>query len=241
MLITSLENNKIKKYIKLKNKKYRDLEQLFLVEGEHLVKEAYSANLLVDLLVLENYEIDLDFDYTTVTKNIMSKLSDMESIPRVIGVVKFIPIKEHLGNKVLLLDDIQDPGNLGTIIRSSLAFGVTDIILNLNSVDLYNDKVVRSSQGMIFKMNIKRYDLKEVILDLKNNDYLILGTNVNNGIDVCEVNPLKFALIMGNEGNGVKKELLDLCDKNLYIKMNDECESLNVGVATSILLYELNR
>ena len=222
MLITSLTNPKIKKYLKLKVKKYRDLEKMFLIEGSHLIE-------------------DYDFNYTYVSENIMKKLSETLSIPKVIGVLKYFPDKEIKGDRVLLLDDIGDPGNLGTIIRSSVAFNVHDIVLNLNSVDIYNPKVIRSTQGMLFKVNIKRLDLKDVIKDLKNKGYLILGTNVLEGIDVKDVKANKFALIMGNEGQGVKKELLDLCDKNLYINMNKECESLNVGVATSILLYELNR
>lgn len=171
----------------------------------------------------------------------MKKLSCMESVPKVIGVVRFLESREITGKKVLLLDDIRDPGNLGTIIRSSLAFGVLDIVLNLNSVDIYNDKVIRSSQGMIFQMNIIRRDLKEVILELKEKGYLILSTNVEDGVDAKELEVNQFALIMGNEGVGVKKELQEMSDKNLYIKMNNQVESLNVGVATSILLYELNR
>ncbi len=241
MLITSLENNKIKKYLRLKQKKYRDLENLFIVEGEHLVVEALNSNRLYDLLVLDGYNFDIDFNYTYVSLNIMKKLSNMESVPKVIGIVKKIENDFLVGDRVLLLDDIQDPGNLGTIIRSSVAFSITDIVLSLNTVDLYNDKVIRSSQGMIFKINIVKKDLIETIKELKNNNYLILGTNVHDGVDIRDINPLKFALIMGNEGQGVKKEIQDMCDKNIYIKMNDNCESLNVGVATSIILYELNR
>ena len=241
MLITSLENNKIKKYIKLKQKKYREIDKLFLVEGEHLTEEAYKSNLLFDLLVLDGYNPNIDFPYTNVTSLIMKKLSNMESIPMVIGVVKIRDSKELFGSHVLLLDDVQDPGNLGTIIRSCVAFNVTDIVLSLNTVDLYNDKVIRASQGMIFKLNIIRKDLTSVIDEFKKQDYLILGTNVKNGVDAKGINPLKYALIMGNEGQGVKKEIQDMCDKNIYIKMNDQCESLNVGVATSIILYELNR
>ncbi len=241
MLITSLTNSKIKNYLKLKNKKYRYQEKLYLIEGEHLVKEALKNNILVDLLVLENYEVTYQIPYTYVTKEIMKKLSSLESIPNMIGIVKMLESSKIKGSKVLLLDDIQDPGNLGTIIRSSLAFNVTDIVLGLNSVDLYNEKVIRSTQGMLFKVNILRRDLKEVIKELKEKDYLILGTNVQKGIDIKEIKPSKYALIMGNEGQGVKKEILALCDKNIYIKMNNDCESLNVAVATSILLYELSR
>lgn len=241
MIITSLENNKIKKYLKLKNKKNRDEDKLFIVEGEHLVEEAIKNDLLFDLLVLENYECKIDFPYTIVSNSVMKKLSDMDSLPKVIGIVKMKESNKTLGNHILILDDIQDPGNLGTIIRSSVAFNVTDIILGLGCVDLYNDKVIRSTQGLMFNINIVRCDIKEIILDLKNKGYLILGTNVNDGEDVSTIVTSKYALVMGNEGNGVKSDIQELCDKNIYIEMNKNCESLNVGVATSIILYELNR
>jgi len=241
MLITSLENNKIKKYLKLKQKKYRDEMNLFLIEGEHLTLEAFNKNILVDLLVLEEYDCKFDFPYTIVSVDIMKKLSDMESIPKVIGVASIKSNQKIVGNRVLLLDDIQDPGNLGTIIRSSVAFNVTDIVLSLKTVDLYNEKVIRASQGMIFKINIIRDDLLTVIKNLKEKKYLILSTSVTNGVDAGCIVSNKYALIMGNEGSGVKKEISAMCDKNVYIEMNKECESLNVGVATSIILYELNR
>ena len=240
MLITSLDNLKVKKYVKLKNKKYRDIEKMYLVETNHLVEEALNHQVLVDLLVLENEQVSYNFNYTYVTKEIMKKLSNLETIPKVIGVVKMLEPSNNLGNSILLLDDIQDPGNLGTIIRSSVAFNVSTIVLGLNCVDLYNEKVIRSTQGMLFKINIMRADLKEIIANLKKDNYLILGTNVKDGVDVKNIKVNKYALIMGNEGKGVKEELLALCDKNLYIKMNNNCESLNVSVATSILLYELN-
>ena len=240
MLITSLDNLKVKKYVKLKNKKYRDSEKMYLVETNHLVEEALNHQVLVDLLVLENEQVSYNFNYTYVTKEIMKKLSSLETIPKVIGVVKMLEPSNNLGNSILLLDDIQDPGNLGTIIRSSVAFNVSTIVLGLNCVDLYNEKVIRSTQGMLFKINIMRADLKEIIANLKKDNYLILGTNVKDGVDVKNIKVNKYALIMVNEGKGVKEELLTLCDKNLYIKMNNNCESLNVSVATSILLYELN-
>ena len=111
-----------------------------------------------------------------------------------------------------------------------------------DTVDLYNSKVIRSTQGMIFNMNIIRDDISNTIKLLKDNGYIIYGTNVTNGIDIKDVkNDEKYAIIMGNEGNGISPEVSSLVDKNIYIKMNEKCESLNVAVATSILLYELDR
>ena len=241
MLITSLDNKKIKLYNSLNDSKNRNINKMFLIEGEHLVKEALSIHNLVDILVLENYELDFDIpmEITYVTESIMKKLTRMPSIPKVIGVCKIIDNKDIKGNRVLVLDNIQDPGNLGTIIRSSVAFNIDTIVLSNDTVDLYNDKVIRSTQGLLFHINIIRRDLFDVIKELKNNNYDILGTNVNNGVTLNKVKSNKFALLMGNEGNGLNKELQSMCDKNIYIPMNNNCESLNVAVATSIILYSL--
>lgn len=243
MLITSVDNKKIKKYVSLKTSKGRKEEKLFLVEGMHMCYEANKNNLLVDLIVLENTDISFSYsgEITYVTLNVLKKVSSLSNPTNVIGVCKIIDNKEIIGNRILILDDVQDPGNIGTIIRSSKAFNIDTIILSTNSVDIYNDKVLRSTQGMIFNMNIVYGDLLEIIPRLRDNGYAILGTSVVDGVDVRSVKVSKYALIMGNEGNGVHEEISNLCDKNLYIKMNSECESLNVGVATSILLYELDR
>jgi len=243
MVINSLDNKKIKKYASLKTNKGRIEHGLFLVEGMHLVEEAFKHNLLVDILLLEgdslSFETNLEITY--VTESILKKVSNLINYSNVIGICKTFNNKEIIGDKILLLDNIQDPGNLGTIIRSACAFNIDTIVLSNDTVDLYNDKVIRSTQGMLFHMNIVSHNLMDLIPKLKENGYMILGTNVHNGTLVSDVNPSKYALIMGNEGHGVKEEISVMCDKNLYIKMNKNCESLNVGVATSILLYELNK
>jgi TrmH family RNA methyltransferase len=185
--------------------------------------------------------IDIFLPTIYVTHEIMKKISDMDSPSKVMAICK---MKENkiIGDKILLLDDIQDPGNLGTIIRSAKAFNIDTIVLSPNTVDMYNSKVLRSTQGMIFHSNIVVQDLKETIINLKEKQIPIYGTRVDNGIDVTTLDKReKYALVMGNEGAGVSKEILDMCDKYLYIKMNSDVESLNVGVATSILLYELNK
>ena len=148
--------------------------------------------------------------------------------------------KEINGN-VLVLDGLQDPGNLGTIIRSAVAFNVDTIILSKDTVDLYNPKVVRSTQGMNFHINIIRRDLEHEINTLKEKGYTVYSTDVINGKNIKNVKVNgKYAIIMGNEGNGVRENIKNLSDEKLYIKMNNDCESLNVGVATSIILYEFS-
>lgn len=240
MIITSLNNEHIKELNKLKEKKYRDQECLFLLEGEHLVIEALKHNTIEELIVLEDTSFESDNIKTTiVSKEVMKKLSSMDSYPSVIGVSKKIEEKE-IGNKVLILEDIQDPGNLGTMIRSAVAFDIDTIILSPKTVDLYNSKVIRATQGMIFSINIVVKDIEETIINLKENNYIIYGTTVDNGTDVKDISKEeKFGLIIGNEGSGMSDKIKSLCDKNLYIKMNDKVESLNAAVASSILLYEL--
>lgn len=240
MVYTSTDNKTIKNLKKLSIKKYRDQEDLFLLEGEHLILEAHKRGLLKTLIVTENSNFKIDVETMYVSDNVLKYLSELET-PTVIGVCKKI-IEKELGNKVLILDDIQDPGNLGTIIRSAVAFNIDTIVLSLNTVDLYNSKVVRASQGMIFNINIIKRDLLTFVSDLKNKDYKVYATKVNDGKSLKKVEKdKKFAIIMGNEGAGVREELLNLADQYLYIEMNCLCESLNVGVATSIILYELNK
>lgn len=239
MLYTSKENKKIKEIKKLQSKKYRDLTGLFIVEGEHLIKEAYNSGYLDEIYIEEGKNIDIEIPTNYVTKEILKYISNLET-PTMIGICHKKEEKP-IGNKVVILEDIQDPGNLGTIIRSAVAFNIDTIILSKNTVDLYNDKVLRATQGMIFKINIITRDVIEIIKELKSNNYIIYGTKVDGGKELKTIEKnTKFAIIMGNEGNGISESVSNLCDIYLYINMNKKCESLNVGIATSIILYELD-
>ena len=233
MTITSMQNEKVKFWTSLKLKKNRDKYKCFLIEGDHLITEALKKNLVIETISIT----DASADYL-VTKEIMTKISDQKSISNNVAVVKYIPNKEITGN-VIILDDIQDPGNLGTIIRSSIAFSFPNIIMSNNSVDLYNSKVIRATEGMIFQTNVIRTDLKDAIDKLKKDNYTIIGTDVTNGQDIKNITFSKVALILGNEGNGISKQINKLSDYLVNIKMNKNVESLNVGVAASILMYEV--
>lgn len=237
--ITSVNNNHIKELCKLKEKKYRDSTNTFLIEGEHLIYEAYKAGLLLEVLPLIDEDFSMDAKITFINREVMRKLSSTDSIPNVIGVCKKREEKE-IGNKVLVLDDIQDPGNLGTIIRSSLAFGIDTVVLSPKTVDLYNSKVLRSAQGMIFHSNIIVRELIPFIKKLKDDNYIIYGTKVDGGIDVRDIDKKKrYAIVIGNEGQGVSSDIESLCDYNLYIAMDNDVESLNASVAASIIMYEM--
>ena len=239
MLITSFNNEHIKYLMKLKERKYRNRENKFLIEGEHLVLEAYKAGLLEELILEKDVLFPIDVATTYVTYDIITKLSDTITPSSIMGVVK--KKKElSVGNKIIILDDIQDPGNLGTIIRSALAFNFDTVVLSPNTVDLYNSKVIRSTQGMIFHINVIVCELSDLLLRLKEDGYKIIGTKVTSGGDVKMSKTYShFALIIGNESRGMDENLEKFCDENLYIRMNDACESLNAAVAASILMYEL--
>lgn len=232
-MIESINNEKIKNYAKLKDKKFRDKENMFIIEGEHLVEEAKLAGLLV-----ESFSLDGSIG-TKVSDAVMKKLSSLTNIPKVLGIARKCPIKDANGN-ILILDDIQDPGNLGTIIRSSVAFNIDTIVASPNTVDIYNAKVVRSTEGLLFKVNYVMADLTDFLKENKDK-YTIYTTNVNEGISLKDIKPkYPFALIMGNEGMGVKSDIASLAHESINIPINNNCESLNVAIATSIILYEFN-
>ena len=240
MLISSVDNTRIKEIKKLLNKKERDLTGLYIVEGEHLVYEAYKEGLLKTVIVRDSYPFVLDIDTLYVTDKVLKSLSSLTTPAPVIGVVKKHESKK-IGDKVIVLDNVQDPGNLGTIIRSAVAFNFDTIILSDDTVDLYNPKVVRATQGMIFKINIVIGNLEQLLSKMKDNKYEIYGTDVVSGNSIKSIEKSKkFAIIMGNEGNGISKEVKDLCSSFIYIPMSSNCESLNVAVAASIILYELS-
>ena len=239
MLITSKDNNRIKEVRKLLNKKYSLQKGLFVIEGENLVEEAIKNDLLVELFVLDGYSCNYEFNYDTVTLDVMKSMSDLKSTPRLLGVSK-IKNNNKIGNKILILDGIQDPGNASTIIRNSVAFDIDTIIFSNDSVSPYNEKVLRSTGGMIFNTNILIGNIEELIKEIKDKNIKVIGTSLKSSISLEKLEKIdEFAIIFGNEGNGVKEDILNLCDKIVRIDMNPKCESLNVGVSSAIILYYL--
>ena len=157
----------------------------------------------------------------------------------IIGVCKYLSYNENENfNKVLLLDGLQDPGNIGTLIRSALGFGIDLVVLSNDSVDLYNDKLIRSSQGALFKVKTVQKDIKEMISLLKKHNIKVFGTSLKNGKNLTSYEKMSsYGLILGNEGNGVKKDILSISDENIFIEMNQELESLNVAISGAIIMH----
>ena len=230
-MLTSLDNPKVKALLKLKKAKERKKENKFIVEGPHLVKEARKLNLLIEAFSIEEKE-----GYTALSKQIMDKIAETDTTVTEIGLCKMIE-KSEITNKLLILDAVQDPGNLGAIMRSANAFGFKTIVLGEGSCDIYNPKVIRSSQGAIFKLNFINANIVSFLDKIK--DFDVYGTSVINGIELDKVKKNeKIAIILGNEGNGISKAVFDKLNKNIYIPM-ENTESLNVSVAASIIMYKL--
>ena len=231
-MIESLENSKIKFLLKLKLSKYRRSEQKFICEGAHLVQEARNAGLLIEAYSLEDKE-----GYIQVSVPVMKKLCNTNTVVSEIGLCK---MKENtkITDKILILDGIQDPGNMGSLMRSACAFGFKTLFIGTGSVDIFNDKVIRSSQGAIFFLFYQFGDISEFLNKITHKVYT---TNVLEGIPLKEIKAEdKVAVILGNEGNGVSKELQALELDAIYIPMQNT-ESLNVAIAGSIIMYELSK
>lgn len=241
MLITSTDNKKIKEIVKLKQKKYRNIENKFIIETENLIEEAYLENRLEEVYILENENISLKLDCPIyeVTSKVMDKIKSVNT-SKILGIATKKENLEYIGKRYLMLDKVSDPGNLGTIIRSASAFDIDTIILSEDCCDVYNEKTIRATEGAIFKANIITEDLEEAINNLKKLNINIYRTDVNAGKDITEISKDNFCIIMGNESNGVSEKIKNQVEKSVHIKTNN-VESLNVAVATSIILYELNK
>lgn len=235
-MITSTTNNTIKKLIKLKQKKYRDETGNYLIEGEHLVAEALKAKQVK--LLISTKPIVSELPVIEVSNEVMARLAFTKT-PQSIMAQCLIKKDDKLidGKRYLILDDLQDPGNIGTLIRTALAFSIDQVILSNKCVDIYNDKLLRSMQGANFHISCIYDDLKQVIKQLQANGVKVIGSALENGKDINEIASFeKMAFVVGNEGNGMNKEILAMCDEIGYIPI-DTIESLNVAVAGSIMMY----
>ena len=227
--ITSSSNQLIKDLIKLKSSK----EDKFLIEGKDLLDLAYLNNLLDLVITTEDNSEFENIDKVIVPKFILEKLSNNKSVQPYIGVARLPKITNQLGNKLVYLDGVQDPGNVGTIIRTALAFSYDGVVLSKDSASLTNSKVIQSTKGALFSIPLtNELTLKE----LKEQGYVIIVTALEDSINYLKTPKFeKFVLVLGNEGQGVKEENVSLADAVVRIEMGN-IDSLNVAVAGGILM-----
>lgn len=244
MKITSVNNNLVKETAKLLQKKYR--KDLFLLEGAKCIEEAVNSGLeIVYLFVQEGTDQFSNFENKIeTTEAVLSKISSTETPPKVVAVAR--KIKREWSDeykKVILLENIKDAGNLGTIIRSTCAFGFDALILYGDTVDIYNPKCVRSSTGNLWKIPIFEIKTQET-LKKQFCDYERIATlpKAENTVWLKDYIPQEKVLIMfGSEADGLSKELKDFATQNVTIEMSDKVESLNLSISAGIILYKLSQ
>ncbi|TWE02615.1 TrmH family RNA methyltransferase [Neobacillus bataviensis] len=246
--IESVNNPKVKQWKKLLTKKERDKSGTFIVEGFHLVEEALKqGEQVLEIIVSDKVGLPPRWDagstpVTSVTEEISTSLSETEAPQGIYAVCRQSNQEVQDAKTMLLIDAVQDPGNLGTMIRTADAAGIDAVVVGRGSVDIYNSKVLRSAQGSHFHLPIIRGDLHEWIDKLQDKNIPIYGTALEGASAYTDISSgASFALIVGNEGNGVAKDLLSSTTANLYIPIFGKSESLNVAVATGILLYYLKK
>lgn len=256
-MITSTSNSQVKNIINLMTKsRYRSREQAYIIEGIRIFMEApesciRKAYLCENSPAYEDKQVRnklSDIEYEVVSEKVFSSISGTVTPQGIIAVMDMpgYTLTELLDSKknlYMVLDELQDPGNLGTIMRTAEAAGVAGIIMSRGTVDIYNPKVIRSTMGTIFRVPfIYADDLKEALADMKKKGIQLIAAHLKGDkwydeIDYRE----KTAFLIGNEGNGLRDEISEMADKLMKIPMEGEVESLNAAVASSVLMYEAYR
>lgn len=244
-IITSKANSVVKNAKKLHQKKYR--KSAYLIEGWHLFEEAVQSGVTIEkIFTLENYQDQLAaFPQTVwVSEDILLDLADSQTPQGIVAVVQ----KEEVGQvdfsqgKFLFLEDVQDPGNVGTIIRTADAAGFTGVIVSDKSADIYSLKTLRSMQGSHFHLPIYRMSSQALLKETKEAAIPVLATTLSkDSVDYRELPPIEnFVLVMGNEGQGISPLMAESADQLVHISMKGQAESLNVAVAAGILIFHLS-
>ena len=227
----------IKYYKKLREKKYILEEGKYIVEGEHLVEEAYKAGVLEEVLcTYENNVYDVPSNILSIQD--LKNISLLKSVPDIMGVVRYKDSNNICGKRIVILDNVQDPGNVGTIVRSALAFNVDTVVLSEDSVSLYNDKMIRASEGTIFHMNVVRMNLSEAIKLIQEKGIKVYYADMNGNLILDECYLEEYAIVLGSEGQGISDYVKSVSDDSISIPISSNCESLNVSVTGGIIMYK---
>jgi len=224
------------------SRSYREEHGLFLCDGMKLLNEALSSGMRIDCILsstIIDFELPDDTCVYHVSESIIDSLSPLKSSGDILFTCKIPDHNDYSYNigTHILLDTIQDPGNVGSIIRSANAFGIDSVILTDNSADIFNLKTIRASMGAVFKQQINIINYND-IYNLKQSGIKIIGTASKDfSVEICKVSLENVIIVLGNEGQGISKELLELCDEIITIPLAPGCESLNVAAAASIIMW----
>ncbi|MDU7547514.1 RNA methyltransferase [Clostridium perfringens] len=247
--IESKNNNLFKEIKKLKEKKHRIKSNKYLIEGLRFVEEAIKSKVSIDSIIFtESFKeknpdlflkINENIKLIQMNEALLKQLCSTENPQGIVGVINMQNKELKSGELVVLVDKVQDPGNMGTIIRTAHAAGAAGIVMTKGTVDIYNDKTLRSTMGSIFYIPIVEDDSLDFIKSLKKEGYKLVVSSLQGKNNFFEENLQgKVMIAVGNEGNGVSDEVYDIADIKVKIPMPGEAESLNVAVATSIMIYE---
>lgn len=256
-VISSKDNELIKHIKKLKDKKYRDENNEYIIEGVKLVEEAVSEGAKIKhIIICENttntYEIPTNitlemarYSCIYVTEKIFNSITQVTNPQGIMAIVEKSDNNDNIDftqDIIVILDDVQDPGNLGTILRTLDSIGINQVIVSNGTADSYNAKVVRSTMGAIFRINIIKSDnLIETIKIIKRHHFKLVVTSLQAEQSLYDTDFNKKIIVIGNEANGVSKEIQEMADEKIKIPMLGRTESLNASVATGIVLYEYVR
>ncbi len=256
-VITSKDNDVIKNIRKLKIKKYRDIENKYIIEGVKLIREAICEKAKIDTVIvceecIKNNTIEQKLLYEIakynciyVSENVFEAVTEVTNPQGILAVVNKNCNEEDINYEediIVVLDGIQDPGNLGTILRTIDSVGLSQVIVSKETADAYNPKVVRSTMGAIYRVNIIiANDLVNTIKQIKKHKYKVVATSLEASENIYNIDYNRKVIVIGNEANGISKEILELSDNKIKIPMLGKTESLNASVATAIILYEYVR
>ena len=259
-VITSKDNEFIKHIKKLKDKKYRDISKEFIIEGIKLIKEAIEEKANIKQIVIcdncQNtdiipkelmYEI-AKYECVYVSDKIFKSITEVNTPQGILAIIernnsnKQEAEIDYTQDIIVALDDIQDPGNLGTILRTVDSANLKQIIVSADTADCYNPKVVRSTMGAIFRVNIiETAELETTLKEIKKHKFDVIVTSLDTEKSIYDIKYNKKVIVIGNEANGVSKEIQEMADTKVKIPMLGKTESLNASVATAIIVYEYVR
>ena len=234
-VITSRDNPRVKYAASLKDNKVREEHQEFLGESKKSLLMAIEANLVKEVFTYEALDIDESITQYLVNESVMDKLSNSKNPEGVVFIAKYPQFKKDNYSKILYLDEVNDPGNLGTMIRTALAFNFDAVVTSPKSVSIYNEKVLAACKGSNYLIPVFSKPLNEIKRDHK----VIVTTLSDDSIDVNELDIKdNFILVMGNEAHGISKSIIDSSDIKVKIAINN-IDSLNVAVAAAIIMHKL--
>lgn len=246
MIITSKTNENIKMINKLKHKKEREEEGLYIIEGKKICEEVLeNYNEIIDkVFVSENYATknNIEDNFQIVSDDVFEYVSETTSPEGIIIIARKMENNTMNFDEdiIVYLNEINDPGNAGTIIRTLDALNISQVIISENTVDMFMPKVVRSSMGAILRVNIIKKDFHDIINSARENGYKIVYADMK-GEDIFKVNKGKYFIIIGNESHGISEEIKNISDFGISIPQIGKIESLNVATSTSIIAYEMFR